>query len=140
MFLLILVNKKKGVKSTLGRIFGKKDKGHQGHHQIKGLIPGKSPGSSIGSPQVSGPIPNSASLTGGFLSAHPLHTSTGMHNYSECDLPSSDSMSMGLAGGMTGSTSAGPKGKFLRENSNNWKNATNWTFDFIVKIQIIEKR
>ena len=39
--------------------------------------------------QVSGPIPNSASLTGGFI--HPLHTSTGMHNYagSECDLPNS---------------------------------------------------
>ena len=39
--------------------------------------------------QVSGPIPNSASLTGGFI--HPLHTSTGMHNYagSECDLPTS---------------------------------------------------
>ena len=38
---------------------------------------------------VSGPIPNSASLTGGFI--HPLHTSTGMHNYagSECDLPNS---------------------------------------------------
>lgn len=115
-----LVNKKKGVKSTLGRIFGKKDKGHQGHHsphQIKGMMGGKSPGSSIGSPQVSGPIPNSASLTGGFLPAHPLHTSTGMHNYSECDLPSSDSMSMGLSGGMTGASAAaaaGPKGDFDR--------------------------
>ena len=34
-----LVNKKKGVKSTLGRIFGKKDKG-QGHHhhQMKGMM------------------------------------------------------------------------------------------------------
>ena len=61
---------------------------------------------------MSGPIPNSASLTGGFI--HPLHTSTGMHNYagSECDLPTSDSMSIGLTGGM--SSTAGPKGDFDR--------------------------
>ena len=51
-----LVNKKKGVKSTLGRIFGKKDKGH---HQMKALAASaaaggvKSPaGVSLGSPQV----------------------------------------------------------------------------------------
>ena len=33
-----LVNKKKGVKSTLGRIFGKKDKGQGHHHQMKGMM------------------------------------------------------------------------------------------------------
>ena len=116
-----LVNKKKGVKSTLGRIFGKKDKGHHHHHhQMKAMGlhgPGgmRSPaGSSMGSPQVSGPMPNSASLTGGFLSQHPLYTSTGLHNYagSECDLPTSDSMSIGLGGGMH--SSGGPKGDFDR--------------------------
>ena len=55
-FYLGLVNKKKGVKSTLGRIFGKKDKGH---HQMKALAASaaaggvKSPaGVSLGSPQV----------------------------------------------------------------------------------------
>ena len=105
-------NKKKGVKSTLGRIFGKKDKGHmKAMHAAHGV---KSPaGSSLGSPQVSGPIPNSASLSGGFLPAHPLHTSTGLHNYagSECDLPTSDSMSIGL-GSMSGG--GGPKGDFDR--------------------------
>ena len=70
--------------------------------------------SGFGSPQVSGPIPISASLTGGFLPAHPLHTSTGMHNYagSECDLPTSDSMSLGLGGPSAGM--ANPKGDFDR--------------------------
>ena len=53
-----LVNKKKGVKSTLGRIFGKKDKGDR-HHQMKALAASaaasgnRSPaGMSLGSPQV----------------------------------------------------------------------------------------
>jgi len=116
------VNKKKGVKSTLGRIFGKKDKSHQRALQAASAAASgiRSPaGVSLGSPQlVSGPIPNSASLTGGFI--HPLHTSTGMHNYagSECDLPNSsgDSMSIGMSqpGMPPPSSTAGPKGDFDR--------------------------
>ena len=114
-------NKKKGVKSTLGRIFGKKDK--TGHHHIKalqtGAAGGKIPmGVNFGSPQVSGPIPNSASLSGGFLPGHHgLHAPTaGMHNYagSECDLPTSDSMSLGLGAGSGMGNATGPKGDFDR--------------------------
>lgn len=111
-----LVNKKKaGVKSTLGRIFGKKDK-----HHIKSLQAGsvglKSPaGSSIGSPQVSGPIPNSASLTGGFLPSYPMSNMSMYGNYagSECDYPSLDGMT-GSMGIMAHTASGGPKGDFDR--------------------------
>ncbi len=113
-----LGKQKKGVKSTLGRIFGKKDKtGHHGphahHHQYH--HGGKSPaGSSIGSPQVSGPIPNSASLTGGFMQ-HQLTQQHlmgyGSYAGSECgDLPMSDSH-MGMGSAMS---SSGPKGDFDR--------------------------
>ena len=77
------LGKKKSVKSTLGRIFGKKEK------HLRGSKPGSPSPSYLGSPQVSGPIPNSASLTGGFLPGqHQLHMSTGI--YGDCDLPTSD--------------------------------------------------
>ena len=74
------LGKKKSVKSTLGRIFGKKDKHLRGHAVTGSSKPGSpSPSSLLGSPQVSGPIPNSASLSGGFLPGqHQLHMSTGM--------------------------------------------------------------
>ena len=74
------LGKKKSVKSTLGRIFGKKDKHLRGHPT--GSKPGSPSPSLLGSPQVSGPIPNSASLSGGFLPGqHQLHMSTGNNNF-----------------------------------------------------------
>ena len=63
---------------------------------------------------MSGPIPNSASLTGGFGS-HQLHMSTS-YGYagSECgDLPTSDSMSHGFVPG-GGGGGGPPKGDFDR--------------------------
>ena len=112
------LGKKKSVKSTLGRIFGKKEK-HLRVGGPHGSKPGSPSPSLLGSPQVSGPIPNSASLTGGFLQGghHQLHMSTGLYD----EFPTSDSMSHGL-GGMTSGSGAGsgsgggsgPKGDFDR--------------------------
>lgn len=106
-----LGSKKKGVKSTLGRIFGKKDKQLKSMHNKPGMA--GSPGGSIGGSYVTGPIPNSSSLTGGFVpSGQPA---PGMHPAyagSECDLPTSDSMGHGLGG------LSGPKGDFDRRKKN----------------------
>ena len=75
------LGKKKSVKSTLGRIFGKKDKHLRG---AGGSKPGSPSPSLLGSPQVSGPIPNSASLSGGFMPGqHQLHMSTGIKIFPE---------------------------------------------------------
>jgi len=76
--------KKKGVKSTLGRIFGKKDK------QLKGMKE---------APYVTMPMSNSPS--GGFVpQMHPMsqHPSAASSIYGECDIPTSDSMAAGLGG------------------------------------------
>jgi hypothetical protein len=76
--------KKKGVKSTLGRIFGKKDK------QLKAMKD---------APFVTMPMSNSPS--GGFApQMHPMsqHPSAASSVYGECDIPSSDSMAAGLGG------------------------------------------
>ena len=77
--------KKKGVKSTLGRIFGKKDK------QLKAMKE---------APYVTMPMSNSPS--GGFAphQIHPMsqHPSAASSIYGECDIPSSDSMAAGLGG------------------------------------------
>eukprot|EP00094_Tigriopus_californicus_P005250 TCALIF_05061-PA protein Name:"Similar to PPFIA1 Liprin-alpha-1 (Homo sapiens)" AED:0.11 eAED:0.11 QI:0/0.91/0.84/1/0.66/0.92/13/1290/1222 len=84
--------KKKGVKSTLGRIFGKKDK------QLKAM-------KVAGGAYVTGPIVNSPS--GGFqpmssnsstISYHPAYSSGPGPSAMECDIPSSDSMGAGLGG------------------------------------------
>ena len=80
--------KKKGVKSTLGRIFGKKDK------QLKAL-------KVAGGSYVTGPMVNSSS--GGFgpgqITQHPAYGGSAMSTSSmECDIPNSDSMGGGLGG------------------------------------------
>eukprot|EP00095_Tigriopus_kingsejongensis_P008850 maker-scaffold15_size728074-snap-gene-3.13 protein:Tk08850 transcript:maker-scaffold15_size728074-snap-gene-3.13-mRNA-1 annotation:"liprin-alpha-1 isoform x12" len=85
--------KKKGVKSTLGRIFGKKDK------QLKAM-------KVAGGAYVTGPMVNSPS--GGFqnmgmhnaygTSHHPAYSSGPGSASMECDIPSSDSMGAGLGG------------------------------------------
>jgi hypothetical protein len=78
--------KKKGVKSTLGRIFGKKDK------QLKSM---KDP---HGSPYVTMPLSNSPS--GGFAppSVHPMAQHPSNMYVGECDMSSSESMGTGLGG------------------------------------------
>ena len=76
--------KKKGVKSTLGRIFGKKDK------QMKAMKD---------TTYVTMPMTNSPS--GGFApQMHQMsqHQSSASSIYGECDIPTSDSMNAGLGG------------------------------------------